>query len=67
MTAKPPGRFIGDKVSMKVNPVTHAALAEVKEGLEGARGRQVTFEETLDVLIELYNRAVAAASAKEGQ
>ena len=53
-------------MTMKVTPLAHRVVTEVKDSLELAEGgRQVTYSETLTRMAELWQRAVAAVDAKE--
>jgi hypothetical protein len=55
-----------DLMTMKVTPLAHRVVTEVKDSLELAEGgRQVTYSETLTRMAELWQRAVAAVDAKE--
>lgn len=51
-----------EQQTMKVSPTTYQRVTTVKLGLEQAEGRQVTYSETLNRLVELWERALAAVA-----
>lgn len=54
-----------EQVTLKVSPATYQRVTSVKLGLAQAEGRQVTYSEALDRMVELWERAMAAVAEKE--
>lgn len=65
MAGGPTSRFQAAGKMTKISTPAHDELTEVKEHLETARGRQVTYSETVEYLISYWKSGLAVTAAKE--